>query len=354
MWHFHWRRYLQFGLIGCALALLSGCGTIPDLKGLADATGGMRSGVSAVGNEYAASIPDDLNKCGRENCKRKFEAAWGSRVAAFAAIADYSDALAQVAAAGRDGTDRADQVLSSANKLLGALSIEPLSAPVIGVAKIGLAELAKYRTLRSMSEAVEAAHPPLSEVFKILDQDLVTLDKSSQEIELGLIALAESEDKDQSGSSIERAKSVAATLRNVIAADFDGLKQAVENLAALRNDQQRPRPKACNSEPECIQELQAIDKRIGESRSRLAAIERDLVSFGAAYAPVQGKIDTISKQAAHLHATIVQLRSGLQEWIAIHRKLGDDIRRGLQPNVRQLIATAGELKELVDEMRKAP
>ena len=83
-------------------------------------------------------------------------------------------------------------------------------------------------------------------------------------------------------------------------------------------------------------------------------MERDLVSFEAAYAPVQGKIDAVSKQATHLHAAIAQLRSGLQEWIAIHRKLADDIRRGLQPNVRQLIATAGELKELVDEMRKAP
>lgn len=354
MWHFHWRRLLQLGFLGCALALFGGCGTIPDLKGLADATGEMRSSVVAVGNEYAASIPDDLNKCGGENCKRKFEAAWVSRAAAVAAIADYSDALAQVAAAGRDGAERADQVLSSANKLLGALSVAPLSAPVIGVAKIGLTELAKYRALRSMSDAVESAHPPVSEVIKILDHDLAALDKSSQEIKFGLFALAENEDKDQSGSSIERAKSASATLRKVISADFNGLKQDVENLAALRNGQLGPYPKACKSEPECVQELQATDKRIGESRSRLAALERDIVSFEAAYAPVQGKIDVISKQAVHLHAAIVQLRSGLQVWIAIHRKLGDGIRRGLQPNVRQLIATAGELKELVDEMRKAP
>ena len=354
MWCIYWRRRLQIGFLSCALLLLGGCGTIPNLKGLADATGEMRSGVVAVGNEYATSIPDDLNKCGGESCKRKFEAAWVSRAVAVAAIADYSDALAQVAAAGRDGAERADQVLSSATKLLGALSIEPLSAPIIGAAKIGLAELAKYRALRSMSEAVESAHPHVSEVFKILDQDLAALDKSSQEIKFGLFALAENEDKDQSGSSVEQAKGASATLRKVIAADFNGLKQAVENLAALRNGLPGPNPKACKSEPECVQELQAADKRIGESRSRLAALERDLVSFEAAYGPVQRKIDAISKQAAHLHAAIVQLRSGLQEWIAIHRKLADDIRRGLQPNVRQLIATAGELKELVDEMRKAP
>ena len=163
VWCIYWRRRLQIGFLSCALLLLGGCGTIPDLKGLADATGEMRSGVVAVGNEYATSIPDDLNKCGGESCKRKFEAAWVSRAVAVAAIADYSDALAQVAAAGRDGAERADQVLSSATKLLGALSIEPLSAPIIGAAKIGLAELAKYRALRSMSEAVESAHPHVSE-----------------------------------------------------------------------------------------------------------------------------------------------------------------------------------------------
>jgi hypothetical protein len=354
MWHFHWRYRLQFGLLGCALVLLTGCGTIPDLKGLADATGEMRSGVVAIGNEYAASIPDDLDKCGGANCKRKFEAAWISRTAAVAAISDYSDALAQVAAAGKDGAERADQVLTSANNLLGALSVAPLSAPVIGIAKIGLTELAKFRALRSMSEAVDAAHVPVSEVLKILDQDLAALDQSSQEIKFGLSALAESEDKDQAGASLERAKSASAALRNVIAADFSGLKQDVENLAALRKNQPAPHAGACKSESQCVQELQATDKRIGESRSRLAALEQDLVSFQAAYAPVQAKKDGISNQAAHLHAAIVQLRSGLQEWISIHRKLGDDIKRGLQPNVRQLIETAGELKKLVNEMRKAP
>lgn len=346
---------MQGALLCCGLTLLGGCGTLPDLKALADATGDMRSGVLAVANEYAASIPEDLNKCGSgENCKRKFESAWISRSAAVAAIADYSDALAQVAAAGRDGTDKADQVLNSANNLLGALSIAPLSAPVIGVAKIGLTELAKYRALRSMSEAIESAHPPVSEVFKILDQDLAALDKSSQEITFGLLALAENEDKDQLGSSIEQASAASATLRRVISADFNGLKRAVENLAALRNAQATPHTNACKSEPECVQDLQATDKRIGESRSRLVSLERDLVSFETAYAPVQGKKNAISKRGAQIHTAVVQLRSGLQEWIAIHRKLGDDIRRGLQPNVRQLIATAGDLKKLVDEMRKAP
>jgi hypothetical protein len=131
-------------------------------------------------------------------------------------------------------------------------------------------------------------------------------------------------------------------------------KQAVENLAALRNGAQAPpHPQTCMTVPECVLKLEATDKRIGESRIRLAALEGDLVSFEAAYAPVQGKINEISKESGYLHAAIIKLRDGLGEWIAIHHKLGDDIRKGLQPNVRQLIATAGELKKLVDEMRKA-
>lgn len=349
------RCRLQGAVLCCGLALLGGCGSLPDLKGLADATGDIRSGVMAVGNEYAAAIPDDLNKCGSgENCRRKFEAAWISRAAAVTAIADYSDALAQVAAAGRDSADKADQVLNSANGLLGALSVAPLSAPVIGMAKIGLTELSKYRALRSMADAVEAAHAPVSAVFDILDQDLAALDKSNREITFGLLALAESADKDQAGSSMEQAKAASASLRRVISADLGGLKRAVENLAALRHAQPTPHPDACKSEPACTQDLEATDKRIGESRSRLASVERDLVSFVAAYAPVQAGKDAISKRGAQIHAAIGQLRSGLLEWIAIHRKLGDDIRRGLKPNVRQLIATAGDLKKLADDMRKGP
>ena len=350
---FQGRRLLPNVLLCALVWLLSGCGTIPDLKGLADATADLRSGVVAVGNEYSATIPDDLDQCGG-NCKRQFEAAWSSRAAAVAAIADYSDSLAQVAAAGRDGAERADQVLGSANTLLGALSVAPLSAPVAGAAKIGLTELAKYRALRSMSEAVEAAHPPIAEVTKILDQDLVALDRSNQEITAGLEALAERSDKDQAGAALELAKAASTSLRKVIAADFNGLKQAVENLAALRSARDRPHAGACRSEPECVQELQSLDKRIGESRVRLAALERDLASFEAAYAPVKAKVDEISKRGARIHGAIGQLRTGLQEWIAIHRKLGQDIQRGLQPNVRQLLAIAGDLKKRVDDMRTTP
>ena len=343
------------------LAMLGGCGSIPDLKGLADATSDIRSGIAAVGSEFSAAIPENLNSCkhpagGTASCRQKFDATWSSRVEAIGAIADYSDSLAQVAAAGKDGAATAEKVLTSANGLLGALSVATIPTAVAAAATKGLAELAKYRALKSMAEAIEAAQSPIRQVVEILDEDLATLDRTtSQEITSGLLALAEAEDKDQLGASIAQANFAASSLRKVISSDYSNLKFAVENLSSFRKIGVSASPsRGCLSEAACIEELRTLDMRIGENRLHLVSLERDLENFRKAYAPTQARKDAITTSAKQIRKATSQLRSGLREWLAIHRKLGDDVRRGLQPNVRELISTASDLKKLVDEMRTTP
>lgn len=353
------RRLLIFCLT-VATTMVGGCGSIPDLKAFADATNDIRSSVVAVGNEFSASIPENLDTCAGEagkktSCREKFDATWKGRVEAVGAIADYSDSLAQVAAAGRDGAATAEKVLSSANGLLGALSVATIPTAIATAATKGLAELAKYRALSSMAEAIEAAQQPIKQVFDALDLDLATLDRTtSQEITPGLLALAEREDESQAGASIGQANFATASLRSAISTDYHNLQVVVKNLAALRTNGKLPFESGCRTEAACAQELQTIDKRIGENRTHLTSLERDLENLGKAYAPTQARKDAVTARAGQIRKAIVQLRSGLRDWLIIHRSLGADVRRGLQPNIRQLIATAADLKKLVDDMRKMP
>jgi len=198
--------------------LLSGCGSIPDLKPFADATQAVRSGVVSVGSEFASAIPADMRCSGSGPsaplCRVKFSDAWKPRVDALGAIGDYSDGLAQVAAAGRDGAARAEQVVGSATTLLTTVGAVVPGA-IASVATKGLAELAKARALRSMSEAIEAVHPPVKELFEALDADLATLDRTGQEIAVGTAALADADDKAQVGAAVARAGGAAGALRSV-------------------------------------------------------------------------------------------------------------------------------------------
>lgn len=335
--------------------LLSGCGSIPDLKPFADATQAVRSGVVSVGSEFASAIPADMRCSGSGPsaplCRVKFSDAWKPRVDALGAIGDYSDGLAQVAAAGRDGAARAEQVVGSATTLLTTVGAVVPGA-IASVATKGLAELAKARALRSMSEAIEAVHPPVKELFEALDADLATLDRTGQEIAVGTAALADADDKAQVGAAVARAGGAAGALRSVISNDHTALRVAVENLATVRAG--KPVAGGCATEPDCVQQLQAIDRRLAENRRHLAVVEADLEGLRKAYAPTQAKKDAARTQAAQLRRTIVELRSALDSWLVVHRSLASDVRRGLQPNVRQLVATAEEIRKLLDDMRKAP
>ncbi len=346
-------RHVAMICLTVAAIQLGGCGSIPDLKGFADATGDMRAGITTVGNEFAQSIPSDLNTCGDTSCRAKFEDVWKSRIEAMGAIADYSDSLAQIAAAGKDGAATAEKVLGSANGLLGALSVSTIPAAVATAATKALAELANYRALKSMGEAIEAAQKPIEGVVNVLEQDLAVLDRTLSDISIGVIALEENKDKLQAGAAVAQAELSIKEYLRLISNDYSSLRSNSMNLAAVRAGSARPVQSGCDKEETCVTAIRAVDLRLTANREQLAKLQRDLEGFEKSYAPVKASKDAVAARISTIRKGIVHLRSGLRDWIVVHGALGNDVRRSLQPNVRQLVATAADLRKLIDDMRKA-
>lgn len=355
-------KILLTGPLFAAALLLSGCGSLPDLKGFSEATGDIQTGIATVGSEFSDSIPE-ATQCGKDSsnkpvpCRKKFQEQWKYRTDAIAAIADYSDALAQIVDAGNSGAESAERVMKSATGLLDVLKVAPLSGAITSAATKALVELAKYRALRSLDEAVDKAHGPISEVALLLKDDLGDLDMLNMEILAGIQGLIEAKDKDQVGSQMRFAQIAVRQHRALMVTDHQELGRLSVALADIRNGKS-PSNDSCNigdaTKPDalCIQRIKMIDQRISETRSRLTALERDLQNLEKSYAPISEERAAATTRANKIRKAVSQLRIGLQEWINVHQKLGENVRKSLRPSARQLIATAKDLKQIVDDLRK--
>ena len=72
------RRAAAAGLVAL-IALLGGCGSIPDLKPFADATADVQTGVTSLGVDFGASIPEGSACGGGQSCRDRFAEVWKPR-----------------------------------------------------------------------------------------------------------------------------------------------------------------------------------------------------------------------------------------------------------------------------------
>jgi hypothetical protein len=319
--------------------LLGGCGSIPDLKPFADATADIQTGVTSLGVDYGASIPGD-SKCGPSTCRDRFAQEWKPRVEVVAAIANYSDSLAQIADAGKSSAETAGRVMTSVGGLLDAVKV-PLAAPAAKIVERFISEGIKYKALKSLDEAVDAAHPLIAEVIVLLDKDLAVLADEVDVIKFGAESAVRLKDEDGTRSQLAFARKSLAAHRQAMQTDHQSLAGLAKKMAGGQ----------CS---ECGKEAQAIDQRLGEARTRLVAMERDVQSLEKSNAPLQAELDAVGARAIKTRTAIGKLRTGLQEWVTVHKGLGDNVRRSLRPNVRALVTTASDIRKLVEELRAIP
>ena len=356
------RRLIHATVAVLAAALSAGCGTIPDLKPFADATADIQTGFDALGTEYSALIPPERDCPGRR-CKDQFVEDWTHRANAVKSVATYSASLAQIADAGRNAEQSAEKVTGAAQSLLGALGAAPLSAPVIAAAKKGLTELAKARALRSLDHAIDMAHPIIAEVVDTFDQDLAALGRivhqlSNRERALLRTGTTSAERTEASIGNAAEATifSTRLSLSRQISAlndDYGALDQSAVEAARRR--------KGCNTDPDECKELAkvnarliALNKAISDARSSIATTEGQLQSAERMFSPTKAKLDQVDLREKQVQATIAKLRSGLQQWIGIHRDLGRNVRNSLRPDVRSLLTTANEIRKIVEDLRSMP
>lgn len=345
---------LRQPLLALTLAILAGCGSLPDLRPLADATAELQNSTALAGSEVSALLTGTCRIDQKDyECRKVFDTAWDARVDALGAIADYTDALAQIAEAGESGAASAEQVGNAVNELLGVFGQSALSAPVVDAAKKLYGEVARVRAMRSMADAVDAATPIASSVISLLQADVVDLARIVKEA----AEAAETEilGKEQYNSVI-RARAVVTkeseSLMASVTNDFAIIGKASRSLASLRS-KGIPADNACATESDCTEELRSIERSLAIDRKRLDELGSELDRVNRAYAPVQAELEAVKRRRTQQLVLLAQLNKGLGEWLSIHRSLGSDLRQGLQPNLRKLLQTAAELQTIVDEMRSA-
>jgi hypothetical protein len=347
-------RHQWHTLLAVLLAMLTGCGSLPDLRPLADATSELQSSTALLGSEVSASLTGTC-RVGQQDddCRKIFETAWAARVDALGAIAKYTDSLAQIAAAGESGAEAAQQVGDSVNQLLGVLGQAPLSDVITSTAVKLYEQVANVRATNSMADAVDKATPIVSQMVSLLQADAADM---ATIIRAAAVSAEFQVEGQEQYNSITRAREVATAeserLMASVANDYARMGRVSQDLASVRSDQV-PSRDACQSESDCTTKLRSMERALAADRQRLAELDSELERVNRAYAPVQAQLDAIRMRRNDQLVLLAQFNRGLGEWLAVHRSLGSDLRQRLQPNLRQLLQTAAEIQALVDEMRSA-
>jgi len=169
-----------------ALALLvfsilaAGCGTLPDAKPFADASSTLAVAVKSSGQALGDSLRDAGSAATPADAKdyeelvSKFEAAWAERVKAVQGVAAYSEAIADLIDAGKEGEETVKKVGDSLQGLASAVGI-PLAGPAVGVASSIAESVAKrialVRASRKLEDALAQAQPAVDGIAEHLVDD---------------------------------------------------------------------------------------------------------------------------------------------------------------------------------------
>lgn len=342
---------------GLALLLLNGCGSLPDLRPFADSTSELQVATVSIGDAISESVSESLLCTDKGKppqqipCRDYFQTNWQARIQVLDAVAKYSDSLAQVAQAGESGAASAEKVGNALDSLLLVLKLNPLTEIVKNVAIKTYAEVARVRAMRTMSEAVEKANGPLAEIVKALKADTASMRDimlaTSEAAETAVVA-----NDDQIGSARKFAFAERNRLLKSISENHRMIGAASKALADIRSQREIGKNPPCNTENGCVQKVRELDQSIADDRQRLVGVEGDVERIEKAYAPIQVQRDAIAKGRERALLLIATIDSGFTQWMTIHQALGEDLRRKMQPNIRQLVSIAQNIHQLVEEMRK--
>ena len=296
---------------------LSGCGTLPDARPFADATGALAASVRSSGQaladsiiETGAAVPEE-EQSAYTQLAAKFQKAWAVRVQAAQGAVDYANAIADLMKAGKQGGETVKTVGESLSGLASAVNI-----PLAGAAFDAAEDLARFivdrvaivRASRSLEDALSKAQPAVDRMAEHL----------ASESELRL------------KPTLEAAyKNLRSSINNRYGADA-GFAQHVE----ARRDQLRKETLKDNGK---LAQLQEFDRL------------RTTLAVGL------NERDQALDKAAAAYKTRLQLLNALtaatRSWAAAHRDLASAVREKRSVNATELQDTVVELKDLIKKVR---
>jgi len=305
-------------------ALLAGGCTTPDLKPFADATANLHQ-VVGQSQDIVQSELQELqqrqalaDEAKLKAAETKFTNAFAQRIAFMTAVVDYSDSLAAVADAGKNGEANAQALENSIKQLLDAAG--PYGAAV-GVGADVLAKIyglgAQAWAAHSLKEATAKANPIIAVGAEILQQDMNNIRQGLATAETPLVA------------ALEKPYRHSLTQRL--------------NLMGMREEQSREFNGAMN--PTNWPALLADYNR------RLAEVNTFYDTADKWYLPLQAQESALHTRLATEIQLLDKTAMGLKQWAKIHADLTQTLKNNRQPNLRVLLSTIMEIKTDIETLK---
>jgi|SRR6185295_12292422 len=306
-----------------ALALLvfsilaAGCGTLPDARPFADASATLAVAVKSSGQALADSLRDAGSAATPSDAKAyedlvgKFDAAWTERVKAVQAVAAYSEAIADLIDAGKEGEETVKKVGDQLQGLASAVGI-PLAGPAVAVAsdiaQFIAGRVALVRASRKLEDALAQAQPAVERIAQhLVDEAEKVLKPVLREAHANLVS----------------------SIKTPYDADDSFAKQFAKQRDELR--------------AKALKDLKLVPQ--------LAEFER---VQAAALASLKER-DQKLEQATAAYRARLQLVAALSPattaWAGAHRDLAAAVREKRKVTATELAETVVELKELARKVR---
>ena len=308
---------------GLVAILITGCAS-PDLRPFADATQAVSEGARKASQstiEVLASTPYEengvrLKPTDSNHPAKRLETAWKDRAQGLDGLAQYAASLAGVAEAAKKSRENVDAVGDSLEQLTKFIPQVTLpSAAATNLIKLiaqTAIEIKSYVTLR---DAVEAAHPAVSDFAGLLKTDLASL-KNIYRVE-----------RDRLETYLD-----------------DEYLESNEYYQLLLDEQQEIRRLLVNATVGTDgDEIEAAELRIMELNEQISAVSPEYEAHWA-------QLDVLMETNREVEAFFDKLVESVGIWVDTHADLVRAFEEKRVPNVALLVTRAEELRAAFEKL----
>lgn len=323
-------------IIVCGVAfqiLLAACGTIPDLEPYATSTAALQSAVSTSHDLVRKELstlqgfyPDDSEFA---EFPERFSKAWQPRIQVMEAMVTYSDSLAAIAQAAKDGQKNATSLAESLKTFVGAaggpigLAASPVGAKIFTALSTAVIEI---QASGKLEEAISAADPVVQEVSGLILKDYADLE----------LLLA----PNQLESTFETA------IKRSYTREFGADPAYRKELLKLQKNAMAKIHETQVTVPFNPSDLKQAEERFTQLNEWLTATNQW-------YEKQQGDLKQMQARFASQRLILDKTKKGILEWSTVHRDLAANMKKGKQrPNFRLLLNTAMEIRTILNEGNK--
>jgi hypothetical protein len=318
------KHVLCLVLVPLLLAVLTGCQT-PDLKPFADSTANLHQAVVRSQDIVRSELQElrTRNVLANEDklidAERKFTNAFVQRIAFMEAVVNYSDSLAAVADAGKNGQANAQALGDSIKKLAEAAG--PYGTAVgVGAdvfSKIfGLA--AQGWAVHSLRDAASKADPIIAAGAEIVQKDMKNIGDVLETAQVPLVTAMEKDYR----------KDIAT--RNNLLRFRETQSLEINNLLTKTN----------------------WSDLLADHNKKIAEVNAVLDATDKWYLPLHEKETEVQQRLSAESQLMQQTATGFKQWEKVHADLVQALKHNRQPNIRVLVSTVLEIKAEIETLKK--